>query len=129
MKFLAGLLAAGIFLSGCATTRTVETTNPLNIEASLDRGDRVSLITTDRRHYEFRVAALSEEGIDGRLKGGSTVVIPYDQIEYLSVRVPRPARTAGAVVGGIVGGTVAVYAVAVGAAVAVLVGLSGGCCS
>jgi anti-sigma-K factor RskA len=125
MKRLTGLMAAVVIVSACATVSTVDTRNPLNIQAALEEGDRITLMTRDFRHHEVRVVSLSDTALEVEDADGESVLIPYAEIRSLEVRVPRPARTAGAVVGGIVGGAVAAYAVAIAAVVVVLGALSG----
>lgn len=126
MKRCAGLLVVATILSGCATTRFVDTRNPFNIPAAVEEGDRVSLTTRDYRHYKFRIVSMSDGELGGKDQDGEPIQVPFEDIASLQVRVPRPGRTAGAVAGGLVGGVVAVYALAIGVALAVLGGLSSG---
>jgi hypothetical protein len=125
MNRFMGLVIIIAMLSGCATTKIVDTRNPLNIRAALKEGDRITLTTRDYLHYEFRVLSLADEGLSGKGEEGQPILIPYVEIRSLEVRVPRPGRTAGAVAGGIVGSVVAVYALAIGAVLVILGGIHG----
>ena len=118
-------LFLALAFAGCATVRTVDTRNELNIRAAVEEGDRITLTTKDYRYLELRVVSLSDVAIDGEDEGGESVIVPYEDIETLEVREPRPGRTAGAVVGGIVGGAIAVYVLAIAAVFVVIGGVSG----
>lgn len=112
------LVLAG--LVGCATSTVVDATDESSIRDGLKEGDRVTITTGDFQRLEITVLEVSDSGIEGEARDGEIVIVPYDDIDHVSVREARPARTAGAVVGGIVGTAVVIYVAAIVASIAVL---------
>lgn len=106
--------------TGCATFETIDTTDTSSVREQVEVGDRVTVSTVDFRRYELRLTSVSETAIEGEDSEGMTVSVAYDDISTLTLREPRPGRTAAAVTGGIVGTAAALYVAAIVAAAMLL---------
>ena len=97
------LLLAALVLSGCTTTRTVDSTTGLT--AQIQSGDHLIVYENSGRKLDMTLQSLANDRLTGMLSGndGKTVEVLFTDIEKIEVKEIDRAKTAGVVIGTILG--------------------------
>jgi hypothetical protein len=105
------LAATAVAQAGCMSTRVAAPgTDGEVAELELRPGDRIQVVTTRRQRYTIELNEIGATAMVGvtvephkhdTLPAGHRVQVPYEELALLEVRRFSPARTAGAVAGGV----------------------------
>lgn len=111
LVFVLGLCLA---CSGCTTLQRVQLPAGVTRDSlpAIKPGDRVEVVLKSGEQKQFRVAAITESGLQGR-----TDSVAFADIAVLEVRRVHAWRTTGAVLGAVAGVVVVGFAILVSALV------------
>jgi hypothetical protein len=81
------------FAAGCTTMRSLPSSDAQSVASQIEVGDKVQVTRNDGSDVEFKVEAISNEGL-----AGDGVFVTYSDILQVRVREHSTAKTVGLVV-------------------------------
>ena len=97
------VLFAGLALTGCTTTRPVDST--VELAAQIEPGDHLVVYENTGRKLDIRLQSLAKDRLTGTLRSddSKTVDVVYSDIEKIEVESIDRTKTGGVLLGAILG--------------------------